>query len=240
MRISGNQVLITGGTSGIGLALAKKFREAGNHVIVTGRDETKLRRVGQNLSIEVERANMSNPTDLQNLAAKYPDVNILVNNAGVQYSYTFTDQNVPFERITEELAINLVGPLQLIKLFLPQLLTKQEAAIVNVTSGLAIVPKQSAPVYCGSKAGLHIATKSLRWQLEATPVRVFEAISALVDTPMTEGRGKGKITPTVWVDEFWKSFERNHYEIRIGKVKQLMLVERFLPPLAERIMRPGL
>lgn len=160
----------------------------------------------------------------------------------------FVDPIIPIELIETELKTNLIAPLQLIKLMLPQLLMQPKAAIVNVSSGLGLVPKQAAPVYCGSKAGLHIATKALCWQLEATPVKVFEVIAPLVDTPMTVGRSKGKITPDALVDEFWETFCRvwytpnlqHHYEIPIGKVKLLLVLQRWLPKLVEKILRPGL
>ncbi|MEA5577270.1 cyclic nucleotide-binding domain-containing protein [Anabaena sp. UHCC 0451] len=78
------------------------------------------------------------------------------------------------------------------------------------------------------------------WQLEHTPIKVFEIIAPLVDTPMTQGRGKGKIQPDDLVEEFWRNFSRDHYEMLIGKSKLLYLLQRFLPHLAEKIMRPGL
>ncbi len=183
---------------------------------------------------------MTNPFMLEQLVKKYIDVNILINNAGIQYNYNFADQNNSPDLIETELRTNLMGPIFLIKIFLPQLLTKKNAAIINVSSGLGLVPKQSAPVYCGTKAGLHIFTESLRWQLESTHIKVFEIIPPLVDTAMTKGRGSGKISPEKLVDEFWKNYKRDNYEIRIGKVKLLYVLNRFIPGLAERIMRPGL
>jgi len=249
LPISGNTVLITGGSSGIGLAFAKQFLQTGNRVIITGRNTEKLANVQADYpEIITEVTDMEDLEALQKLANRYPDVNILINNAGVQYNYEFVDPTVPIELIETELKTNLIAPLQLIKLMLPQLLMKPKAAIVNVSSGLGLVPKQTAPVYCGSKAGLHIATKALRWQLEATSVKVFEVIAPLVDTPMTAGRGKGKITPDALVDEFWDTFGRvwytpnlqHHYEIPIGKVKLLLVLQRWLPQLAEKILRPGL
>lgn len=247
--VSGNTVLITGGSSGIGLALAKRFLQHGNRVIITGRTAEKLAKVQADYpEMMTEVANMNDLETLQKLVNRYPEVNILINNAGIQYNYDFVDLTVPIEWIETELQTNLMAPLQLIKLMLPQLLMKPKAAIVNVSSGLGIVPKQTAPVYCGSKAGLHIATKALRWQLEATSVKVFEVIAPLVDTPMTAGRGKGKITPDALVDEFWESFShvwhnftaQHCQEIPIGKTKLLLVIQRWLPKLAEKILRPGL
>ena len=94
-----------------------------------------------------------------------------------------------------------------------------------------------APVYCGTKAGIHIFAKALRYQL--VKVKVFEIIPPLVDTNMTKGRGNGKIIAEQLVDEFIKSFEKNNYEINIGKVKLLKFINRIFPSLAEKIMKNG-
>ncbi|GAB1541247.1 hypothetical protein NUACC21_39170 [Scytonema sp. NUACC21] len=238
---SNNVVLITGGASGIGLALARKFLKENNKVIITGRNWKKLAEVKEVFpNIITEVADMTNLDALQQLVDKYSDVNILINNAGIQYNYDFTNTEITAELIDTELRTNLIAPLQLIKLVLPHLLTKPNAAIINVSSGLGIVPKENAPVYCSSKAGLHIATKALRWQLETTSIKVYEIIAPLVDTPMTLGRGKGKISTDTLVDEFWQSFTRSRYEMRIGKVKILFFLQRWLPQVAEKILRPGL
>lgn len=241
MPSKGNTVLITGGSSGIGLALARKFLQAQNTVIITGRNSQKLADVKQMFpDVITEVADLNDFNALQKLVNRYPNVNILINNAGIQYNYDFVNPEIATELIETELQTNLIAPLQLIKLMLPHLITKPKAAIVNVSSGLGLVPKQTAPVYCASKAGLHIATKALRWQLETTPIKVFEIIAPLVDTPMTQGRGKGKISPEALVDEFWNDFTRDRYEIKIGKTKLLFFLQRWFPQVAEKILRPGL
>ena len=241
MKTAHHTVLITGGTSGIGLALAKRFLMEGNAVIVTGTNAHKAEAVRDDLpALNVELADMRDRQALENLVRRYPKVNILINNAGVQYNYNFADPAIAPEQIAAELDINLLSPLHLTKLFLPQLLSHPTAAIINVSSGLGIVPKQSAPVYCASKAALHSFTKVLRWQLEGTSVRVFEIIPPIVDTAMTQGRGRGKISPEALVEEFWRDFSNDRYEMRIGKTKLLFVLGRLIPSLAERIMRPGL
>jgi len=241
MNTAHNTVLITGGTSGIGFALAQRFLQEGNAVIVTGTNAQKSEAVKNKLpAVTVELADMRDRQALDKLVYNYPDVNILINNAGVQYNYDFADPAIAVEQIEAELDINLLSPLYLTKRFLPQLLTHSTAAIINVSSGLGIVPKQSAPVYCASKAALHSFTKTLRWQLEATSVRVFEIIPPLVDTAMTRGRGRGKIKPEALVEEFWRDFSQDRFEMRIGKTKLLFALGRFMPTLAERIMRSGL
>lgn len=241
MKATHNTVLITGGTSGIGFALAQRFLREGNTVIVTGTNAQKAEVVKSQLpKITIELADMRDRQALRKLAYNYPDVNILINNAGIQYNYDFADCAIAIEQIETELDINLLGPLYLTKLFLPQLLSHPTAAIINVSSGLGIVPKQSAPIYCASKAALHSFTKTLRWQIEATSVRVFEIIPPIVDTAMTRGRGRGKIKPEALVEEFWRDFTQDRLEMRIGKTKLLFVLGRLMPTLAERIMRSGL
>ncbi|MCB0191678.1 MAG: SDR family NAD(P)-dependent oxidoreductase [Anaerolineae bacterium] len=238
METTKNTVLITGGSSGIGLALAKRFWQEKNDVIIVGRNAAKLAQVQAMLpGIKTECLDVSDVAALEQLPQRHPQVNILINNAGVQYNYDFSDPTQPLDLIEAEINTNVLGPLYLTKLFIPQLSKHKEAAIINVSSGLGFVPKQSAPVYCGSKAALHIFTKSLRWQLESTPIKVFEIIPALVETSMTQGRGHGKISPEELVDEFWRSFKGNHTEVRIGKIKQLLWLNKLVPNIAEKIMR---
>ncbi len=93
------------------------------------------------------------------------------------------------------------------------LLLRDNAAIVNVSPGLALVPKQTASIYCASKAALHSFSKTLRWQLEGTSVKVFEVLPSAVDTAMTAGRGRAKISPDRLAGEFWRGFQRDKFEI---------------------------
>lgn len=129
--------------------------------------------------------------------------------------------------------------MQIIYGFLPILITKKDAAIVNVSSGLAFAPKKSAPIYCATKAAIHNATKAIRYQLEDTTVKVFEIIPPIVDTAMTKGRGKGKISPKQLVDEFMKNFKKDIFESNIGKTKILRFIQRLSPKLAESILKNG-
>jgi short-subunit dehydrogenase involved in D-alanine esterification of teichoic acids len=241
MRTSDHTVLITGGSSGIGLALAKQFVRHGNDVIITGRDVQKLAQVHAAFPmIQTACVDMTDTSNLSRLAERYAQVNILVNNAAIQENYDFADQQVSLDRIDREISTNFQGPLVLTKLMLPHLLKHQTAAIVNISSGLGFVPKQTAPVYCGTKAAIHIFTKALRWQLETSPIKVFELIPPLVETAMTHGRGRGKITPEAVAQAFWIGFGRDQWEILIGKTRLLLALQRLVPRVAERIMRPGL
>ncbi|MFD3163601.1 SDR family oxidoreductase [Herpetosiphon sp. NSE202] len=240
MQTTGHTALITGGAAGIGRALALRFAKAGNQVIAVGRDAQKLAELkALQPTISTIQADLAQASERQRLADQVPAISILINNAGVQYHGDLVEQQSAHVDRDQEIAINLTAPIDLIQRFLPKLQQQPEAAIINVSSGLALVPKQQAPIYCATKAGIHMFTKALRWQLEQTQVRVFEIIPPLVDTAMTAGRGKGKISPEALVEEFWRGFANNTYQLAIGKVKLLIQLQRFLPALADRLMRYG-
>lgn len=242
MRLSKNKILITGATAGIGRELALKFLELDNQIIAVGRDSKKLEELSStNNRIIPYKCDLAHQTELDRLAVfieqEHPDTNILMNNAGIQYNYNFSDEIHLLARIEHEINVNLVAPVKLIALLLPVLQLNDNAAIVNVSSGLGLVPKMQAPVYCGTKAGIHIFSKALRYQLEK--VKVFEVIPPLTDTGMTEGRGKNKISPRELVNEFVVAFENGQYEVSIGKVKWLKLLNRISPSIAEKILKNG-
>lgn len=238
MQTSNNHVLITGGSSGIGLALAKKFLATNNEVTIVGRNGAKLTAVKEkHPQLKIATADLTNRESLQQLVRQCPNINVLINNAGVQYEYQFADAATPVAQIDMELDTNSNGLFHLTKLYLPHLLQQPTAAIVNVSSALGIVPKESAPIYCASKAAVHVFTKSLRWQLEDSSVKVFEIIPPLVDTAMTNGRSANKISPEKLVAEFWQGWQKDQFEMRIGRVKQLFFLNRLAPKLAERMMR---
>lgn len=244
MKISDNTILITGGGSGIGLALAKAFAMRGNVVVVCGRNAKKLEAVRkQNPVIDTFLCDIASDQDQQRLveyiSQKYLNLNVLINNAGIQHNYDFSDHKNHISLIEEEVNINFLAHLKLTDRFLPLLMKHSSAAIVSVTSALALVPKQSAPIYCATKAAMHNFTKALRYQLEDTTVKVFEIIPALVDTDMTQGRGKSKITPEALATETLRGIESNTYEIRIEKTKLLFMLNRLLPAVAEKIIRNG-
>ncbi|NQZ76883.1 MAG: SDR family NAD(P)-dependent oxidoreductase [Ekhidna sp.] len=242
MRISGNKVLITGATAGIGEALTKKFVSLDNKVIAVGRNEKKLAELTQeDKRIIPFRCDISQPNDLDKLIMfveqNHSDTNILVNNAGIQFNYDFAIEPQLLGKIEQEVKVNFLAPLQLISLMLPMLKNNDNAAIVNVSSGLGLVPKKQAPVYCGTKAGIHIFSKALRYQLKHT--KVFEIIPPLVDTQMTAGRGKDKISTEQLAEEFVGAFKKDKYEVSVGKISLLKLINRISPTLADKIMKNG-
>lgn len=245
MTETGNTVLITGGSSGIGLSLAKRFLLLKNKVIITGRDKVKLEQIKNEFpELIIFAGDLTDSTSLDELVLfierQHSDVNILINNAAVQYNYHFTDKTNLTDKIEYEISANLTAPIQLTSLLLPFILKNKNSAVINVSSGLFIAPKKSASVYCATKSAIHSFSKTLRYQLEDTDTKVFEIIPALIDTPMTEGRGKSKITTEQLTDEFIHNFKADQYESYIGKTKLLRLIHRFSPKLADRIMKNGL
>ncbi|WP_287939846.1 SDR family NAD(P)-dependent oxidoreductase [Sphingopyxis sp.] len=191
MKTTGNTILITGGGSGIGLALAQRWHDAGNVVIVTGRNSAKL-----DAAIE-GRANMHalplDVTDADAIAAfaadvvqRFPDLNVLVNNAGVMM-YEALDGERDLSDAEATVVTNLLGPIRLTDALIDHLVARGDGAIVNVTSGLAFVPLPKAPTYSATKAALHSYTQALRVQL-AGRVDVIELAPPAVRTELTPGQ----------------------------------------------------
>lgn len=245
MIATGNTILITGGSSGIGLALAKRFLILKNKVIITGRDLTKLEQIKSEFpEIVIFKGDLTVKNSLDELVMlieqHHSDINILINNAAVQYNYNFIDEQDLTYKIDYEILANITAPVKLTGLLIPLLLKHKNSAVINVSSGLFISPKKSASVYCATKSAIHSFSKTLRYQLEETSTKVFEIIPALINTPMTEGRGKSKITPEQLVDEFIQNFRADKFESYIGKTKLLKFIHRLSPKLADRIMKNGL
>ena len=191
MDVGGNTVLITGGATGIGYALAEKFTDAGSEVIVCGRRKGKLQTAKRQLpTLKVRQCDVaveSERKDLINWATThFPDLNILVNNAGVQRQVDFMSPKVanPPAPKDDEVTINLTSQIRLCALFTPKLMKREKAAILNISSGLAFVPIAMMPIYCATKAAIHSFTLSLRHQLRGTSVRVFEAAPPATDTEL--------------------------------------------------------
>lgn len=202
MQLNSNTVLVTGGASGIGLALAERFLQAGSEVILCGRREAKLREVQErHPEMKIRVCDVAGPADrvaLRDWAVReFPRLNVLVNNAGIQRRIQLQDEE--WEPTQQEIAINFEAPIHLAMLFLPHFEKQERPAIVNVTSGLSFVPMASAPIYSATKAALHSFTLSLRHQLAATPVQVVEIIPPAVNTDLG---GPGLHTFGVPIDEF--------------------------------------
>jgi len=197
MDLTGNTILVTGGGSGIGRGLAEALHRAGNRVVIAGRRLEALRAVAEaNPGIGYLRLDLAEPDGIGRLAAelpgRHPGLNVVVNNAGVMRTEDLLTGDPALPEIAGmTVAVNLLGPMRLTAALLPTLLGQPRAAIVNVTSALAFVPKALAPTYSATKAGLHAYTQSLRRQLRRTPIQVIEIIPPQVETDMLAGRERG-------------------------------------------------
>lgn len=250
MKLSGTTVLITGGGSGIGLALAEGFSARGSRVLVCGRTEEKLRRAQQRVpGLAYLVADVTEEADRRRLLdwieAEHPRTNVLVNNAGIQRRARLRDGEEAVD--TGEIAVNLEAPIRLTALLLPRLLRRagedQPAAIVNVTSGLGYVPLAATPVYGATKAGLQAFTRTLRHQLRGTGVEVVDLAPPAVDTDLLEGAQDpdgGSGPPTIPPERFAKNalraLEKGRTEIRVGDAKLLYALNRLAPRLALRLL----
>jgi uncharacterized oxidoreductase len=244
MLLNNNVILITGGTSGIGLELVRQLYELENKLIVASSNQVNLTQLKDRFpKIEIIVCDLGNSLSVENLIKKclteYTEINILINNAGIQNNYTWTLEKDGQNKIENEIRINLISPMQITYGLLPLLTSKQKSAIINVSSALAFAPKKSALIYCATKAAIHNGTKALRYQLESTSVKVFEIIPPLVETAMTEGRGKGKILPKQLVNEFIIDFKNDKIESSIGKTKLLRFIQRISPKFVDKIMKNG-
>ena len=191
MQISGNTILITGGGSGIGRALAEAFHAHGNQVIIAGRREELLAEVTKaNPGMDSAAVDIENADSIQTLArqlqAGHPALNVVIQNAGVMRTERLADGKTEDAEAT--IMTNLLGPIRLTAALLPALLRQPRAAILTVSSGLAFVPLALNPTCCATKAAIHSYTQSLRYQLKGTSVEVIELVPPYVQTGLTGER----------------------------------------------------
>lgn len=227
MEISGNTVLITGGATGIGYALAEFFLEAQDEVIICGRREEKLLEAQRkHPEFHIKACDVADEADRKTLVewvtTKFSNLNILVNNAGIQRDVDFTKGIAEFLAGENEIKINLEAPIILSGMLVPYLTGKKDPAIINVSSGLGFVPAARMPVYSATKAALHAFSMALRHQLSKIGIKVFEVVPPGVDTELNpEGRAKrgnykAGLTPKEFVAAVMQGFKNDVFEIGYG------------------------
>ena len=188
MQMTGNTVLITGGGSGLGRALAEAFHANGNQVVIAGRrkellDEVAAANPGMKTAVlDIENADAIRSFAVQ-LKADQPGLNVVIHNAGIMRPESI--QNGELENAEATIATNLLGPIRLNAALLPLLLKQPHGAVMTVSSGLAFLPRTDHPSYCATKAAIHSYTQSLRFQLRDTKVQVLELIPPYVQTELT-------------------------------------------------------
>lgn len=227
MKTTKNTVLITGGSAGIGLSIAKAFVAKGNEVIITGRDEERLGDAAATLGGKVTTivGDVSKPEDVDRLVARvqkdFPHLNILINNAGKADLYDKELQRGA-EQASAEMLVNYVSVIGLTERLLPLLRQQPEAAVVNVTSVLALVPSIAVTTYSATKAALRSYTQALRLLLQKTSVKVFELLPPLVNTELSKGIGGEKgISPDVVADQLLDSLAKDVFEVRVGQTEDI-------------------
>jgi uncharacterized oxidoreductase len=238
------RTLVTGATSGIGLAVTQQLAEQGVPVLALGRNREALlplqARCPQVVFIRADLRELSSLDALvADLTRQYPDLACLINNAGIQHDRVLEDPLCSPATIEEEVLINLTAPIILTRAMLPHLLSQPMACVVNVTSALAYVPKRTAAVYSATKAGLHLFTQALRVQMQGRPLQVVEAVMPLVDTPMTRGRGRDKLSANEAAAQLLQGLRAGRENIWIGKAKGVPWLQRFAPGVLSRIVQAG-
>ncbi|WP_226507192.1 SDR family NAD(P)-dependent oxidoreductase [Pseudomonas sp. MWU16-30317] len=239
MKLTGKTIIVTGGTRGIGLELAKQLMALGNTVLVTGRDAVSLEAVREVLpGIHTFQSDVSDPEQItllyQELSSRFPTLDILINNAGVMRNINLT-ATPDLNKLTSEIAIGLSGPILLTQCLLHLLQKRPEAMIVNVSSGLALIPFAIAPIYSAAKAGLHAYTRCLRTQLRHSNVRVVELLPPGTETLLfrrefeNEMKGQKAMPVDELVRHAIRGMQDDEQEIRPGLTKVLGLMSRIAP-----------
>lgn len=240
MNLSGNTILITGGSSGIGFEMAKEFLKNKNKVIITGRNEQRLQKVRDELvGVVAIKSDVSKHDDIlklyQQIEKDFPDLNFLINNAGIMWTINLQDHKLSADDLTKEFDINVKGTIWMNDVFLPLLKRNKNAATVTVSSGLGFVPLPISPIYCASKAALHSYTLSLREQLRNTTTKVFELAPPATETELLadfdeeDMKGITAMPVQKMVADFLKGFSKDKYEICPGQASQLRFMSRFFP-----------
>lgn len=237
MDVNGKSVLLTGGSAGIGRELARLLKSKGAKVAVTGRNRDRLAAMREE-GFETIEADLSSAHGVDGLIADLGkrEIDILINNAGQGVDHDFREELPDADAADACIYANLDAPIRLITALVPALGRRPEAAIVNVTSGLAIAPRAGGPVYCATKAGLRSYSMALREQLKQTNIQVIEALPPVVDTQMTAGRQIRKMPPQECAAQILDAIESDATEANVGQVKLLRWVYSLSPALARRIM----
>ncbi|WP_379921689.1 SDR family oxidoreductase [Erythrobacter sp. R86502] len=236
MDLNDKNVLLTGGSAGIGREMARQLQAKGARVILTGRDPARLDSMRAE-GFEALTADLSNAAGVDALLALLGDrpLDVLINNAGQLVDHDFRKGAPDADAADEGIYANLTAPIRLITALVPRLRGRPQAAIVNVTSGLAIAPAARQPVYCATKAGLRFYTLALREQLKDTSIQVIEALPPVVDTQMNDGNPMKKMPAEECARQIVAAIEQQRDEANIGMTRALRMVESIAPSLARRM-----
>jgi len=242
MNLTGRTILITGGSSGIGLAFALKFAELGNEVIVTGRRQAVLDKVKAKYpklhTIQSDAADLAQIAALAaRVKADFPKLDVLMNNAGVMLHKNLKAPAADSAGLMTEMNINVGGVIWTTSAFI-DILTANKGTVINTSSLFAFAPLPSAPIYSAAKAAIHSYTQSLRFQLEEAGVEVIELMPPGVKTDLTidlpEGDGITLMTTDELVKQSFASLRAGALEIRPGKTNLIAAMRRLAPDFINR------
>jgi len=239
VRVVDRTVLVTGGASGIGIAITRELARRGNRVVVAGRNEGALRAAATIANVvEAVRCDITSDHDVDALRARVTErfgaLDILVNNAGTLENYDFVTAEDAMRRATNEVTTNVLGTLRITKAMLPLLKRSDAGAIVMNTSIVGVVPSSPIAVYGATKAALHSFSCSLRFELSKDRVRVFELMPPGVDTAGARHLNIKKIAPDAVAATLVRGMEADRYEIAVGPAAALAFVNRISPLQAEK------
>jgi uncharacterized oxidoreductase len=228
MNTAHDTVLITGGGTGIGRAFAEALHKKGARVIIAGRREAPLAEVAAaNPGMAYVVLDVADPAAIKTVAARivaeHPDLNVVVNNAGIMKVEDLSKGQIDLALVEETLNINLLGTIRLTAALLPHLLTQKDATVVTVSSGLAFVPLAATPIYNATKAAIHSWSQSLRHQLRNTSVKVVEWAPPAVATDLMPGHAENPNSMPLadFTTESLALFEAGHDEVLVERVKFL-------------------
>lgn len=247
MKIESAKFLVTGGSRGIGREIARAIAARGGRLVLVGRNQSSLRETADELgsSAEIFSCDLGSHDKVSRLIAHCRDVHCdlagLINNAAIQYELDLLrgDPAKTISLARQEIATNLDAVVSLSIGLLPLFREHEEAVIANITTGLAFAPKEASPVYCASKAACHVFTQTLRYQCQrsAPGISVLEAIMPLVDTDMTRGRGRSKVSAARAANAVVEAIETGRTEAWIGKASLLRFLRHAAPGIANRMLR---
>ncbi|MFH6996614.1 SDR family oxidoreductase [Flavobacterium sp. FlaQc-57] len=227
MKTTGNTVFISGGSAGIGLAIAKKLSAAGNKIIINGRNEERLKNalkqldnavaIQGDLSVEADRIRIA-----KHLKENHSDVNIIINNAGAAFGYLLNETLNAHEKAAIEMNTNYFSVIHFTELLLPLLIQKTEAAVINISSIAVFGSHKFLPTYGATKAALHSYTVALRYSYEEQKnLQIYEVYPPLVNTEFSAGIGGADgIAPEEVADELLIALEKNLFDVPVGDTKQ--------------------
>ena len=237
MKISGNTILVTGGTSGIGRALAEALHAKGNKMIIAGRrqrllDEVTARNPGM-VGMAVDLSDSAAiATFADSVKAQFPDLNVLFNNAGISGLEDYTADSIDLTRAYTTIQTNITGVVQLSAALLPSLRAQPQSTLIVTTSGLAFVPYPPGPVYSATKAFMHNWLDAIRVQLRKTSVEVLELAPPYVQTELggpnqaSDPRAMPLDEYTSEVMQILESGKMEKGEILVERVKPLRTAEK--------------